>query len=367
MQHEIPLADLALRPAADAAPDAHIVFDGLQKRYQGPQGTVTALADISFSIGRGEVFGIIGRSGAGKSTLLRSINMLERPSAGHVRVDGVDVGSLDEDALVGLRRRIGMIFQHFNLLSAKTVAQNVALPLRVAGVKPAEARAKVEALLDLVGLRDKADTYPSKLSGGQKQRVGIARALVHDPEILLCDEATSALDPETTQSILALLRDINRKLGLTVVLITHDMAVIREVCHRVLVLDGGRNVEHGEVWRVFGNPQADATQALLRPLQHDLPADLAARLVPDLAGRPGVAVLRLRFTGQGRPQGVSLQALAALGPGATLLHGGLDRLRGHAQGSLLVSVPAAVLQEEAARAALVADQIKVLGYVAADA
>ena len=367
MQHDIPLADPALRPAADAAPDAHIVFDGLQKRYQGPQGTVTALADISFSIGRGEVFGIIGRSGAGKSTLLRSINMLERPSAGHVRVDGVDVGSLDEDALVGLRRRIGMIFQHFNLLSAKTVAQNVALPLRVAGVKPAEARVKVDALLDLVGLRDKADTYPSKLSGGQKQRVGIARALVHDPEILLCDEATSALDPETTQSILALLRDINRKLGLTVVLITHDMAVIREVCHRVLVLDGGRNVEHGEVWRVFGNPQADATQALLRPLQHDLPADLAARLVPDLAGRPGVAVLRLRFTGQGRPQGVSLQALAALGPGATLLHGGLDRLRGHAQGSLLVSVPAAVLQEEAARAALVADQIKVLGYVAADA
>ncbi|BEG74729.1 methionine ABC transporter ATP-binding protein [Achromobacter xylosoxidans] len=367
MQHEFSLPAAVIQAGADAARDAHIVFDGLQKRYQGPQGPVAALSDISFAIGRGEVFGIIGRSGAGKSTLLRSINMLERPSAGQVRVDGVDVGSLDEDALVGLRRRIGMIFQHFNLLSAKTVAQNVALPLRVAGVRPAEARAKVDALLDLVGLRDKADTYPSKLSGGQKQRVGIARALVHDPEILLCDEATSALDPETTQSILALLRDINRKLGLTVVLITHDMAVIREVCHKVLVLDGGRKVEHGEVWRVFGNPQADATRALLRPLQHDLPADLAARLAPDLAGRTGVAVLRLRFTGQGRPDGVSLQALAALGPGATLLHGGLDRLRGHAQGSLLVSVPAAVLQEEAARAALLADQIEVLGYVAADA
>ncbi|MNT34222.1 Methionine import ATP-binding protein MetN [compost metagenome] len=190
---------------------------------------------------------------------------------------------------------------------------------------------------------------------------------MHEPEILLCDEATSALDPETTQSILALLLDINRKLGLTVVLITHDMAVIREVCHKVLVLDGGRKVELGEVWRVFGNPQADATRALLRPLQHELPADLAARLVPDLQGRAGVAVLRLRFTGQGRPDGVSLQALAAMGPGATLLHGGLDRLRGHAQGSLLVSVPAGALQEEAARAALVADQIKVLGYVAADA
>nr|WP_315529563.1 ATP-binding cassette domain-containing protein [uncultured Achromobacter sp.] len=367
MQHEFSRPGPSAAAGSSPAPDAHIVFDGLQKRYQSPQGAVAALSDVSFSVARGEVFGIIGRSGAGKSTLLRSINMLERPSAGRVLVDGVDVGQLDEDALVGLRRRIGMIFQHFNLLSAKTVAENVALPLRVAGVKPAAARARVEALLDMVGLRDKADVYPSKLSGGQKQRVGIARALVHEPEILLCDEATSALDPETTQSILALLQDINRKLGLTVVLITHDMAVIREVCHQVLVLDGGRKVEQGEVWRVFGNPQADATRALLRPLQHELPADLAARLVPDLQGRDGVAVLRLRFTGQGRPDGVSLQALAAMGPGATLLHGGLDRLRGHAQGSLLVSVPAGALQEEAARAALVADQIKVLGYVAADA
>ncbi|MGN6457992.1 MAG: methionine ABC transporter ATP-binding protein [Achromobacter mucicolens] len=367
MQRELSLPQDAMRATQAPARDAHIVFEGLQKHYQGPVGPVAALSDVSFSIARGEVFGIIGRSGAGKSTLLRSINMLERPSTGRVCVDGVDVGSMDEDALVGLRRRIGMIFQHFNLLSAKTVAENVALPLRVAGVKPAAARARVEALLDMVGLRDKADVYPSKLSGGQKQRVGIARALVHEPEVLLCDEATSALDPETTQSILALLLDINRKLGLTVVLITHDMAVIREVCHNVLVLDGGRKVELGEVWRVFGNPQADATRALLRPLQHDLPADLAARLVPDLHGRPGVAVLRLRFTGQGRPDGVSLQALAAMGPGATLLHGGLDRLRGHAQGSLLVSVPAGALQEEAARAALVADQIKVLGYVATDA
>ncbi|CAB3869952.1 methionine ABC transporter ATP-binding protein [Achromobacter animicus] len=367
MQRELSLAADAAGAAPSPGRDAHIVFEGLQKQYQGPAGPVVALSDVSFSIARGEVFGIIGRSGAGKSTLLRSINMLERPSAGRLRVDGVDVGSLDEDALVGLRRRIGMIFQHFNLLSAKTVAENVALPLRVAGVKPAAARARVEALLEMVGLRDKADVYPSKLSGGQKQRVGIARALVHEPEILLCDEATSALDPETTQSILGLLLDINRKLGLTVVLITHDMAVIREVCHNVLVLDGGRNVELGEVWRVFGNPQADATRALLRPLQHDLPADLAAKLVPDLQGRAGVAVLRLRFTGQDRPEGVSLQALAAMGPGATLLHGGLDRLRGHAQGSLLVSVPAHALQEEAARAALVADQIKVLGYVATDA
>jgi D-methionine transport system ATP-binding protein len=206
------------RPSAKP-PDVHIAFENLQKHYSGRKGTVSALRDVSFNVERGEIFGIIGRSGAGKSTLLRAINMLESPSAGRVRVDDIDVGTLNEDALVALRRRIGMIFQHFNLLSAKTVRENVGLPLRVAGVKPKIVHERVDALLELVGLRDKADVYPAKLSGGQKQRVGIARALVHDPEILLCDEATSALDPETTQSILDLLRDINRKLGLTIVLI----------------------------------------------------------------------------------------------------------------------------------------------------
>ncbi len=194
MQHEFSIAQPAAAPPLPAG-DEHIVFEGLQKRYEGARGAVAALSDVSFSIARGTVFGIIGRSGAGKSTLLRSINMLERPSAGRVLIDGVDAGGLDENALVALRRRIGMIFQHFNLLSAKTVAENVALPLRVAGVKPAAARARVAALLELVGLGDKADVYPARLSGGQKQRVGIARALVHEPEILLCDEATSALDP----------------------------------------------------------------------------------------------------------------------------------------------------------------------------
>ena len=267
------------------------MFDSLQKRTRGRKARWRRCR-TSFSIVRGEIFGIIGRSGAGKSTLLRTINMLERPGAGRVLIDGADVGQLDEDGLVALRRRIGMIFQHFNLLSAKTVAENVALPLRVAGVKPAAARVRVDALLDLVGLRDKADAYPAKLSGGQKQRVGIARALVHEPRILLCDEATSALDPETTQSILALLRDINRKLGLTVVLITHDMAVIREICHQVLVLDGGRKVEQGEVWRVFGDPGRGhariAAAAAARPA-----ADLAARLSPE-PGPGASGVLRLR-------------------------------------------------------------------------
>lgn len=344
-----------------------IQIENLSKTYATPHGQFQALRGINLHIQQGEVFGIIGPSGAGKSTLVQCINLLERPNEGSIAIGGQALTGLSEAQLRAQRRRIGMVFQGFNLLSRRTVYGNVALPLEIAGVAKSEIPARVERLLALVGLEHLRDRYPSQISGGQKQRVGIARALANNPDVLLSDEATSALDPETTHNILALLRDINRKLGLTVVLITHDMAVIREVCHKVLVLDGGRKVEHGEVWRVFGNPQADATRALLRPLQHDLPADLAARLAPDLAGRTGVAVLRLRFTGQGRPDGVSLQALAALGPGATLLHGGLDRLRGHAQGSLLVSVPAAVLQEEAARAALLADQIEVLGYVAADA
>ncbi|WP_064572551.1 methionine ABC transporter ATP-binding protein [Cupriavidus gilardii] len=258
-------ADLPLRRA-----EPHIVFDAIRKTYAG--SATPALADISFTIGRGERFGIIGRSGAGKSTLLRTINMLELPDAGSVDIDGRDIGKLDENGLVALRRRVGMIFQHFNLLSAKTVFDNVALPLRVAGVPRHDIAARVMELLDLVGLSDKARAYPAMLSGGQKQRVGIARALVHRPDILLCDEATSALDPESTEQILALLRDINERFALTVVLITHDMAVIHEACERVLVLDHGRIVEQGPVWQVFAEPRAEATVALLRPLRRRMPS-----------------------------------------------------------------------------------------------
>src|SRR5471032_500164 len=345
---------------------AHVRFIGLGKTYNGKQGPVAALHGIDLAIQRGEVFGIIGRSGAGKSSLIRTINRLEQPSTGRVLIDQVDIGEFDEDRLVALRRRIGMIFQHFNLMSAKTVWQNVELPLKVAGVPKEQRERKVRELLELVGLEGKHKAYPAQLSGGQKQRVGIARALVHDPEILLCDEATSELDPETTQSILDLLRDINRELGLTIVLITHDMSVIREICHKVLVLDGGQVVERGEVWEVFGNPQADATRALLRPLLHDLPLDLADRLVADLRGRPGEAILKVRFPGNGLAGGVPFAALAALGQGANLLHGRLDRLRGHAQGNLLIAVPVQGWNEEQARKTLPAAHIEVLGYVHAD-
>lgn len=217
------LRDLGTRPrdARQTAlhPDlnhAHVRFINLGKTYDG---TVHALQGIDLAIQRGEVFGIIGRSGAGKSSLIRTINRLEQPSSGRVLIDQVDIGDFDEDRLVALRRRIGMIFQHFNLMSAKTVWQNVELPLKVAGVPKPQREQKVRELLELVGLQDKHKAYPAQLSGGQKQRVGIARSLVHDPQILLCDEATSALDPETTQSILGLLRQINQRLGLTIALI----------------------------------------------------------------------------------------------------------------------------------------------------
>lgn len=249
-----------------------VKFEHVSKTYASATGDVVALQDIHLTVPAGSIFGIIGRSGAGKSSLLRTVNRLEAPSAGRVLVDGIDVGTLNTAGLVALRRRIGMIFQHFNLLSAKTVYDNVALPLRVAGVKAAETDKRVGELLDLVGLQDKRDVYPSRLSGGQKQRVGIARALATRPEVLLCDEATSALDPETTQSILDLLRGINRKLGITVILITHEMSVIHEIADQVLVLEKGLVAEVGPVWKVFGAPVHPATRALLAPLTRGLRA-----------------------------------------------------------------------------------------------
>ena len=238
---------------------------GVARRF----GTVAALDDVSFEVARGEVLGVIGRSGAGKSTLIRCLNGLERPDRGAVEIDGTDIAALSERRMPVVRRRIGMVFQHFNLLSAKTVAQNVALPLRIEGRPRAERTRRVAELLDLVGLAGRSEAYPAQLSGGQKQRVGIARALAASPALLLCDEATSALDPESTRSILALLRDINHRLGLTVVLVTHQMGVVRAVADRVLVLDGGRVVEQGPVEEVFARPRAAVTRSLLQSLRRE--------------------------------------------------------------------------------------------------
>jgi len=341
---------------------AHVRFINLGKTYDG---SVHALQGIDLAIQRGEVFGIIGRSGAGKSSLIRTINRLEQPSSGRVLIDQVDIGEYDEDRLVTLRRRIGMIFQHFNLMSAKTVWQNVELPLKVAGVPKLQREQKVRELLELVGLQDKHKAYPAQLSGGQKQRVGIARSLVHDPQILLCDEATSALDPETTQSILGLLRDINKRLGLTIVLITHEMAVIREICDRVVVLEHGRIVEQGPVWQVFGNPQHEVSRTLLAPLQHGLPEELQNRLQPTQTSADAALVLRLQFTGSATDEPDLAALFGALGGRVRLLQGGVERIQGHALGQLLLAVNGSPHNAQALRtlAGRWAQQVEVLGYV----
>lgn len=340
-------------------------FIGVGKTYEGAQGPVQALQGIDLTIERGEVFGIIGRSGAGKSSLIRTINRLEQPSSGRVLIDQVDIGDFDEDRLVALRRRIGMIFQHFNLMSAKTVWQNVELPLKVAGVPQAERWRKVGELLELVGLQGKRDAYPAQLSGGQKQRVGIARALVHDPQILLCDEATSALDPETTESILALLRDINRRLGLTIILITHEMAVIRAICDRVVVLEGGQVVEQGPVWQVFGDPRHEVSRTLLAPLQHGLSDELRARLRSTAPTPEAALVLRLGVTGAQASEADLSSLFNLLGGQVSLLQGGIERIQGRALGSLVVAVSNSPHDREhlLQRARQWAQQVEELGYV----
>ncbi len=243
---------------------ASIRVDGLSKAYTVRSGDVAALEDINLDIAGGEIFAIIGRSGAGKSTLIRCLNRLERPSAGKVWIDGLEITQLEGKELRAARRRIGMIFQNFNLAAQRTAFDNVALPLVLAGERGKRIEAHVMELLDLVGLADRRDAFPAELSGGQKQRVGIARALATAPSVLLCDEATSALDPETTSSVLDLLQSINRQMGLSIVLVTHEMSVVRRIAQRVLVLDEGRIVEQGDVATLFTAPQHPVTRELLR-------------------------------------------------------------------------------------------------------
>ena len=237
-----------------------IELQHIEKIYHTASGDLHALKDINLTINEGEIFGIIGLSGAGKSTLVRCINMLEKPTSGKVIVDGQEMTALGEEQLRKARQNIGMIFQHFNLLSSRTVYGNIAFPLEIQGMDKASIQKKVAPLLELVGLSDRADHYPSQLSGGQKQRVGIARALASDPKVLLCDEATSALDPQTTESILSLLRDINKRLHITIVMITHQMNVVKEICDRVAVIENGEIIEQGSMVDIFTNPQKATTK-----------------------------------------------------------------------------------------------------------
>ncbi|MGA2142320.1 MAG: ATP-binding cassette domain-containing protein [Brevinematales bacterium] len=233
-----------------------ISIRNLSKTYRTPAGEIQALKDVSLEIRQGEIFGIVGLSGAGKSTLLRCFNRLEEPDSGEIVIGGKNITGLDRKGLEQFRRRIGMIFQNFNLLDSRTVAGNIAYPLEIAGVPKKEIKSRVLRLAELVGLTSKLGAYPGQLSGGQKQRVGIARAVANDPVVLLSDEATSALDPQTTYSILELLKSLNKKLFLTIVLVTHEMDIVRSFCSRMSVMEGGRIVELGEVGSIFKNPQS---------------------------------------------------------------------------------------------------------------
>lgn len=253
-----------------------IELKNLSKTFETADGAVEALTHINLTVQNGDIYGIIGMSGAGKSTLVRCINMLERPTEGSVLLDGRDMGTLTDKELRQMRRKITMIFQGFNLLMQRTCLKNVTLPLRLSGIERKEAEKKGRELLELVGLPDKANAYPAQLSGGQQQRVAIARSLATEPEVLLCDEATSALDPKTTHAILELIREINQKLGITVIVITHQMSVVQEICNRVAILENGQVVEEGEVAQVFSNPRASATRNLIYPEMADEVAALTS-------------------------------------------------------------------------------------------
>lgn len=317
-------------PAGEPRPV--IRFAAASKSYRVDGALVPALQPVDLAIEAGEVFGIIGHSGAGKSTLLRLVNLLERPTTGKVFIDGRDVTAAQGAELRRLRSGIGMIFQHFNLLSSRTVADNVAFPLRLqGGVDDAAIAARVDELLDLVGLTAHARKYPAQLSGGQKQRVGIARALASRPSILLCDEATSALDPQTTASVLELLADINRRLGLTIVLITHEMDVIRRVCDRVAVLDGGNVVELGPVADVFLHPQHPTTRRFVAEADH---REGRGAEFPGVPGR----LFRLSFRGEATYSPLLSRVVRDTGVEYNLLSGRVDRIKDVPYGQLTLAM-----------------------------
>lgn len=320
---------------------------------QGKQPGARAVDDVSLHIKRGEVYGIVGASGAGKSTLLRTINLLQRPSAGEVIVNQTRVSALSGGELRRQRQKIGMIFQHFNLMHTRTVAANVAFSLRAAGKSAADIARRVPEILALVGLADKATAFPAQLSGGQKQRVGIARAIANQPEVLLCDEPTSALDLETSASILTLLKEINLRLGITIVLISHEMTVIKTICDRVAVMTGGKVVEEGEVFDIFATPQHDFTRQLVA---HTFNLELPPRLMRDLRG----TLLKILFVGASAEQPVLSDVATRFGVSVNILHGKIEYIGYRALGLLVallthptrpeqVALAVAYIQENTAR------------------
>lgn len=305
-----------------------IEIKNLSKTYPSANGGITAVKDINITINDGEIFGIIGLSGAGKSTLVRCINFLERPTTGEVIIDGQDLGKLSNKELLKTRQNIGMIFQGFNLLAQRNVIKNICYPLEIAGVKKKDALKRAADLLELVGLSDKAKAYPSQLSGGQKQRVAIARALAAETKYLLCDEATSALDPDTTRSILELMKKINKTMGVTIIVITHEMKVIDSICDRVAVLDKSTVAEIGDVKDVFTNPQSDIAKKLVLPENKILDTATDGRKI------------RLVYNGESSFEPILAKMILACKTPVNILHADTKDIDGKAYGQMILQLPA---------------------------
>ena len=322
---------------------------GVNKTFTTKDLNVEACKDVNLRIEDGDIFGIIGFSGAGKSTLVRCINLLERPTSGQVRIDGVDITKLKETELRKIRKKIGMIFQHFNLMRSRTVYQNIAYPLKGSKLTKAQIDKKVKDLLELVGLSEKLNAYPSELSGGQKQRVAIARALANDPKVLLCDEATSALDPQTTSSILKLLKEVNQKLGITIVLITHEMAVIKEICNRVAVMELGKVVETGNILDIFSHPKAQMTMDFINSTN---PITKIYELIDNGAEivqlHKGQRLLKLTYGAQETKEALISQLSKKYDVVCNIVFGNVEVIQQAALGSLIVMLEG---REEAMRKA----------------
>ncbi|MDO4697111.1 MAG: methionine ABC transporter ATP-binding protein MetN [Pasteurellaceae bacterium] len=337
----------------------------ISKQFDVKGQTITALDNVDLDVPKGTIYGVIGSSGAGKSTLIRCVNLLERPTAGQVIVDGKDLTAMSEKELNLARRNIAMIFQHFNLLSSRTVFDNVALPLELSHTPKAQIEKKVSELLELVGLADKRNVYPSNLSGGQKQRVAIARALASDPHVLLCDEATSALDPATTQSILQLLKQINQRLGLTILLITHEMDVVKRICDRVAVIDKGRLVETGSVSEIFSNPKTELAQRFIQSTFHyELPPEYSSNLLatPTENSPP---IIKFEFTGRSVDAPLLSFAAKKFGIDFSILMSQIDYAGGVKFGFVIAEVEGNADAINEAKFYLMDNNVKVevLGYV----
>ncbi|MBS0848573.1 methionine ABC transporter ATP-binding protein MetN [Citrobacter sp. JGM124] len=342
-----------------------IKLSNISKVFQQGNRRIQALNDVSLYVPAGQIYGVIGASGAGKSTLIRCVNLLERPTQGSVLIDNQELTTLSESKLTQVRRQIGMIFQHFNLLSSRTVFGNIALPLELDNLPKEEIKRRVSELLDLVGLSEKHDAYPANLSGGQKQRVAIARALASNPKVLLCDEATSALDPATTRAILELLKDINRRLGLTILLITHEMDVVKRICDRVAVISNGELIEQDTVSEVFSHPKTPLAQQFIQSTLHlDIPQDYADRLQADARDKT-IPLLRLEFTGQSVDAPLLSHTARNFNVNSNIISAQMDYAGGVKFGIMLCEMHGESQDTDAAIAWLQEQHVKVevLGYV----